>query len=329
MDQPPTGARPRHCSLETDGALGVLLRLRSDHHRLRESPLRAVYLLRLLVMERELLIGGTVSDASRERNTLRQTPGEQRREIRKFAWRALLFAAPLLLLVIALEFSLWHVGETWPLERVIHFQETHPRAYFGRLFLDQGTFRYKYLQILRRRPEILVLGSSRTMQFRAEMFGGQAASFYNAGGMIHSIGDIDQFLDLLPQDATPRMVIIGLDFWWLNADFPRLRVNSFATDAKEDGTYRWQGHASVLSEFARNPGLFLDLVTHGFGKKRNVNAIGALALFRQSGFRIDGSKRFDLRIPRTPEALCPWWPSRMDSRLRGNDVVVGVTPSLR
>ena len=111
-----------------------------------------------------------------------------------------------MLLALGIELLLWRTGETWSLERVITAQERNPHAFFSRDVIDHGTFRYKYLQVLRRHPQILVLGSSRVMQFRAEMFGAQAGDFYNAGGMIHSIEDLNNFLDRLPPDATPSPV---------------------------------------------------------------------------------------------------------------------------
>src|SRR5437667_11696223 len=69
--------------------------------------------------------------------------------IRWFALRVFLFLTPLALAIGGNEFLLWRVGETWPLERVIRFQELNPRSFFARGVLDQSTFRYKYLQILR------------------------------------------------------------------------------------------------------------------------------------------------------------------------------------
>lgn len=251
---------------------------------------------------KELFIGADVQDAGKNRPATAATLRQEDRAVRKFIWRMIAFLTPLLLVIAGIELLLWRVGETWPLERVIRYQEKNPRSFYSRAVIDQGTFRYKYLQILRRHPRILVLGSSRVMQFRAEMFGRDASSFYNAGGMIHSIDDLNNFLDRLPQDASPRIMILGLDYWWLNANAKNEENDAFDVGVEEEGTYSWQGHANLLSTYVRQPRSLAPLITHSVGKKYDPNAIGLHALLEGVGFRPDGSKRFALRIPKTPEA---------------------------
>jgi hypothetical protein len=249
----------------------------------------------------ELFIGVEVPRADEAVASTAKTLAAERRSLRRFAVRVGLFFAPIVLLVSGIELVLWRAGETWPLERVITAQEQNPHAFFSRDIIDHGTFRYKYLQVLRRHPQILVLGSSRVMQFRAEMFGAQGADFYNAGGMIHSIEDLNNFVDRLPPEITPKTVILGIDFWWLNANIQRTAVDSFSAGVKEDGTYDWQGHANAVAGYFRHPRTLVQLIRSSFGKKYNPNAIGLQALLRRMGFRADGSKRFDLKIPNTTE----------------------------
>ena len=251
----------------------------------------------------ELLIGEKVPDA----RAVGHGPGPplseqaERRAVRQFAARVLIFLAPLLAITFLIEALLWRIGETWPLERVIRTQEINPQALFSRRLIDQGTFRYKYLETIGQRPSILVLGSSRLMQFRREMFGRQGASFYNAGGMIHSIEDINAFLDRLPPNDTPQMIILGIDFWWLNANTKREANDAFSIGVGEDGTYSWQGHANVLSFYLRNPSRLGKLFTRSLGRKYDPNAIGLQAAMSGPAFRRDGSKKFSLRIPKTSE----------------------------
>jgi hypothetical protein len=250
-----------------------------------------------------------------------KTLRDERASTRRFAARVLIFFAPLLLLMFGIELVLWRAGETWPLERVIAAQEKNPHAFFSRDIIDHGTFRYKYLEILRRHPQILVLGSSRVMQFRAEMFGAQSGAFYNAGGMIHSIEDLNNFLDRLPSDATPKVVILGIDFWWLNSNTKRTAVDAFAVGVKEDGTYDWQGHANAFSGYVRHPRTLGQLIRHTLEKKYNANAIGLQALLRGMGFRADGSKRFNLKIPTTDEGWNNRFPSakKIDRYIRNGE----------
>jgi hypothetical protein len=106
-----------------------------------------------------------------------------------------------------LEVVLWRTGESWPLAKVLGTQGQRRDALFLRGLLDQSLYAYKWRAVLERRPRVLALGSSRVMKFRAEMFGEDAADFYNAGGLVTSIEDLEQFVERLPADQTPRVVV--------------------------------------------------------------------------------------------------------------------------
>ncbi len=245
-----------------------------------------------------LLMGAPVPEAHRVRN---RSKAQDLAAVRKFARRLLLWLSPILLFVLLIEALLWRIGESWPLKKVIRYQEEHPGAFYSRGLLDQGTFRYKYLQLVRHRPEIIALGSSRVMQFRSEMFGGQGKSFYNTGGLIHSLDDLQNFFDRLPNEAMPKTIILGVDFWWLNASQRREAFDAFDVGVDEDGTYRWEGHATAVGEFIRRPVALRDLVTHSFGRWHLREAIGYRAQLSHHGFRLDGSKRFEIKVPSSSE----------------------------
>jgi hypothetical protein len=268
---------------------------------------------------KELFIGAVVPDAGEERAPTPKTLRDERRGFFSFAIRLIIFCVPLVLLVGGIELLLWRVGENWPLDRVIRFQQTNPHSFFARGTLDQGTFRYKYLQILRRHPDVLVLGSSRIMQFRAEMFGRQAPTFYNAGGIIHSIEDLHAFLERLPATATPKIVILGVDFWWLNPNEKKESIDSFSVGVETEGTYSWQGHANALAGYVRHPDSLRELFAYSFGKKFDRNAIGLQAVLHRQGFRPDGSRRFEIKLPATPEE----WRRRLPGKKTVNKDILG------
>jgi hypothetical protein len=270
----------------------------------------------------DFYIGAAVHDANKAAAVGHVSAQEERRAVRKFAIRVLIFFTPVVLFAGVIEALLWRAGETWPLDRVIRYQDANPRAFFSRLMIDQGTFRYKYLQVLRRRPEILVLGSSRMMQFRSQMFGRQAPVFYNGAGLTHSVEDLQLLFERLPPDAIPKVVIVGIDFWWLNPNEKREANDAFITGAMEDGTYRWQGHATAWSQFVRQPDSLAELVRSSIGRRRDPNAVGLQAIFHRQGFRPDGSKRFDLKVPTTPEG----WRKRLPSiEIAERDILGGGT----
>src|SRR5262245_43642231 len=106
-------------------------------------------------------------------------------------------------------------GEVWPIDRVIAFQRAHPDSRFLRA-IDQVFYASKYRGVLARQPSVLVAGSSRTMKFRAAMFGDRAMAFFNAGGMINSLDDLEDFGGSFAPPRLPDVVILGIDLWWLN-----------------------------------------------------------------------------------------------------------------
>jgi hypothetical protein len=262
----------------------------------------------------ELLMGAAVPEAHQK---LKRTKSQDLAAVSAFARRVVLWLLPIVVFVLLIEGLFWRIGESWPLNKVIRYQEQHPHAIYSRGLLDQGTFRYKYVQLLRRRPAIIALGSSRVMQFRSEMFGEQGHSFYNTGGLIHSIDDLQNFFDRLPAEAMPKVVILGVDFWWVNANQRREVFDAFDVGVDEDGTYRWEGHATAVGEFIRHPLSIRDLVTHSFGRLHKADAIGYRAQLHHLGFRLDGSKRFEIRVPKTDAE----WAARMARLTKGVDEV--------
>jgi hypothetical protein len=267
----------------------------------------------------ELFIGTEIPTA--EKSSSADARGEKRSPTERtalivFVRRMVLFWLPVILFIATVEGLLWRIGETWPLESVIRGQDANPRAIFLRGLLDESTFRYKYLGVLHRRPRILALGSSRVMQIRAEMFGRQAPVFYNGGGLIRTVDDLNDLLARLPADALPQTIILAVDFWLLNAAEKPYLDRTFAHDVDEDGARDWQGHALAISKYVRNPGQIAEMWSYAFGAKRDSNAIGMEAAVHHRGFRPDGSKRFDLKIPASAEAWGKRRPGLDEARRR-------------
>src|SRR5690242_17112781 len=128
---------------------------------------------------------------------------------RRFFLKSLLFFSPLLLLALLVVLILWRTGETWTVERAIDTQRANANALFMRGILDQAFYRYKFLPFEAQRPKVLVLGSSRVMLFRGEMFGVRGNEFINAGGMIQDLSDLHQFAERLTPATAPEVVILG------------------------------------------------------------------------------------------------------------------------
>lgn len=207
----------------------------------------------------------------------------------RFGWVVLLFFSPIILMVALIETVLWQTAETWPITRVIAQQRTAPQRLFMRGLLDQGFFRYKSLQFEEKKPKVLVLGSSRVMEFRAEMFGVRSNEFFNAGGLIQDLSDLQTLAEGLKDP--PEIIILGIDFWWFNGNKPL--ANGLALGRAREAALDWQEHVRVLRKFksskARKP-------AWAAWRARSED-IGIEARTAGVGFRGDGSMRYNFPEP--------------------------------
>src|SRR5207237_9027916 len=119
-------------------------------------------------------------------------------------------------------------------------------------------FAFKLVSVRERRPEILVVGSSRTMEFRAGLVNRKPAAFYNAGGASQSLAEMRRFVQMAQATTRPKIMIIGLDQWWFNARHARGRSMARVQEQIDE-------ESAVASARVLNVGRFVvrDLV---FGK---------------------------------------------------------------
>jgi hypothetical protein len=211
----------------------------------------------------------------------------------RFVGHLALFLLPLLLGAAFLEAELWRTGETWPGERVLAAQKKAPgllymRAYFGQWYED-----YKWRGLVDSRAEILALGSSRVMKLRQEMFGPRLR-FYNAGGLVRSVGDLQEVVRMLPADYAPRVVLLGIDAWWLNAS--RDSRAPLQRRLRDDPARSEQAHLGFYGVLLRSP-RFRGLILRGLYRPQAPDALGLRARATGLGFRLDGSLKGDRPAP--------------------------------
>lgn len=218
--------------------------------------------------------------------------------VRAFCRRAGIFFAPLLGVVVLFEVALWRTGESWPLSRVVHAQLSlgqRPSLY-GRLLFSQQFNLYKYEMIRRKRPRIIVHGTSRVMQVRDFMFHPLEPWFYNAGGMIQGPNDVATYARLVRTGDLPRpeVLIIGIDPWWVKegaADQGWLDRESLG-----DVVWLFPAHIEAARLLLRRWAFPWKAVVSGVpGRTRNYpyQGIGAKPLLDGAGFRSDGSLQIE------------------------------------
>jgi len=199
--------------------------------------------------------------------------------------------------LVACELVLFGSGEAWSIDRVLDFQRAHPAALFLRA-VDQAFYAFKYHGVVERRPRVLVLGSSRTMKFRAGMFGTAAGEFFNAGGMINSLGDLRAFCCERPPARVPEVVIIGVDLWWLNERI--LPPFAFAEEIERGLTWSFDQHVTALRWLFERPATLARELTSLAARSQPLY-VGLAAREGRGGFRNDGSFATGVPVPKQGE----------------------------
>jgi hypothetical protein len=213
-----------------------------------------------------------------------------------FVVRILIFALPLFFVVAVLEGVLWHTGDSVPVRQILIQQQQQADTLYGRSYFSQQFNVYKIAAMRLRKPTILVLGSSRVMQFRSLMFAPLEQQFYNAGGMLQNAFDLRAFSNLIVEGElpVPRVLIVGIDPWWIKKGYGE---SSWLADPDE--AYSLTAHISVMRRILRSGSRLGELISDAQLPVRTPSGhlgIGSLARRNSSGFRADGSKHPPLKI---------------------------------
>ena len=124
-----------------------------------------------------------------------------------------LFLAPVILLLGMFSLALVRSGELTPTADIEAAALNGGLELFGLAYRDD-TRALKQAVANARGADVLVLGTSRSMQLRGAFFASD--SFYNAGGGIAYISQAQVFLENMPPDARPKHLLLVLDQYFYN-----------------------------------------------------------------------------------------------------------------
>lgn len=196
----------------------------------------------------------------------------------RFSIRCALFFAPLAALLAVATGSLYYAGELTPVADVVEAQRRSPALYDPVGHPRSVVPKFKLLSAIARRPEILVLGSSRANSLRGEFVRPPSDRFYNAAvWSAESIGFARQFLQHLPEDCLPRHLLLDVDPWWF---FKGVKVQP------EPDFFRSSTPVEII-DFSWRTGLWWATQRQAYTSSRAK--IGILAKEYDSGLRPDGS----------------------------------------
>lgn len=205
-----------------------------------------------------------------------------RRYLRVYGISLLVFS----LFALVLFFLSWRylirIGEL-SLPYVIERQRTQKFCIFGS-GIEQDNYTYKLALYDAIRPDIAVLGSSRVMQIRGRYFRGR---FVNLGGAAGSTVAISRVIDEMLKCHVPKLVIVGVDFWWFNYAYSKNKNTATVPAGAYSVTYDrlkmpfyWLAQGKVD---------FKDVFYTFREQGRNESRLGVMATKLGDGFGPDGS----------------------------------------
>jgi hypothetical protein len=165
-----------------------------------------------------------------------------------------------------------------------------------------------------RRPQIIILSSSRGTNFRQEYF---TKPFSSVSMMMQNIEEGLQFYTLAKNLYLPRIAIIGLDYWWFSTTDDHTTRPSL--DYGSSTALSWSGVLSPyqwINEGKLSVGDFVSII---FGSENrsalsNEPKLGVQAIKKSFGTRADGSWS-SMSIAAGVD-LDPWYPEVAGQMLR-------------
>ena len=238
--------------------------MRASHASLR---LRDIKLVRLLRMS-----SSSITPSSE--------PVTVPAEMKRFWSRLRVFLSPLILIGFLAAMVGLSTGELVPV-RFVAWLQTWQRPFVFLPRYSDHTYELKLEGARMRKPEILVLGSSRANQWRSAMF--RPAGAFNGANAIFAVGDFRNMLEALG-DFSPKVIIFSMDYFTFMPSF----VEVYKSQSKQDldglgSPEQLRIMQSVALDAWQNPALLFDFDVGG------VPTFGLSARVSGVGFRIDGS----------------------------------------
>ncbi len=226
-----------------------------------------------------------------------------------------MFAPPLAVFIIS--------GEYLPISAVIERQRMDPSVLYMSRFTSDTDRPLKLLATITKNPDILVLGSSKTLTIKSDFFDNH--SFYNAGYPANAainVEDLSDYMLNLPVESNLKVILIDL--------------SGFLTDSPGSppvSTMKYEPLKLFLATGWRD--IYKDYfagrlpVDEFISASKQNNNIGLRAMLLTSGYRSDGSwQRGPAEIKKGIQNM-PADISRVVSSINGDQISVPFyTPSL-
>lgn len=210
----------------------------------------------------------------------------------RFWLKLTLFVLPFAVAFLAVTGVMMYLGESMPLRWVVWHQQQ-----------DDVLFRYRYgnrdpqfkqLSVNVRQPDVLALGSSRILQFRAGFINENSDVFYNAAGPAWRLPQVVDLVKGIDKAALPEILILAVDLPWFHEDY----ASSTMFDEISDFQNVFAVNRSVMQDVIN--GIWFGRTgfdTQEFFAREEPGGSGKMALGMRAirdghGFRSDGSEQY-------------------------------------
>jgi len=189
----------------------------------------------------------------------------------------------------SLEWLGWHLGATVPLATIAREQEQDHKLLWLGAFKDYAPYKLERIKVVH--PEVLLVGSSRCGQARAEVF--RPYKTYNACLTAWPLEHVVDFIDRATAETRPRVVIVALDYFLFGDGLAEAWKQQRAMDYRQGiDSHRRKLH-DVIDFAARSNWRFEAVKAAAtepqFEAIDHDRLIGTEAIRGQFGFRDDGS----------------------------------------
>ena len=200
-----------------------------------------------------------------------------------------LFAALFVPLMCGMEWFGWRLAATVPLSTIAREQEQSHKLLWLGAFKDYAPYKLERIKVVR--PEVLLVGSSRCGQARAQIFRPYKA--YNACLTAWPLDHVVDFVDRATAATSPRVVIVALDYFLFGDRLANIWRKERTMDYRQGiDSHRRKLHDAA--DFAERSNWNLNVLKAAVMEQQfepidNNRLIGTEAIRGQFGFRDDGS----------------------------------------
>ncbi len=206
--------------------------------------------------------------------------------MKSFIVKCLLFGIPIALFFL-LFFGVFFLDREYlPLSTIINRQQ---QSQSNILYLPESPkdseWLYKLISAKREDPEIIVLGTSRSVTFQSGFFKDPTV-FYNSGGVTLNANDMYEYVKDLSSDSKLKLILLDLS-GYLKIDSPDALGTDIVTSYNPLTFFLTSGWHDIYTDYL-NGRFSIGALIQASGEKDNQN-IGLDAILHRAGFRKDGS----------------------------------------